>query len=131
MVDIPTTFHQFLKQKFSDFFEGTEGRGDVYSSSQLALRLSQDRNGYKSIEINAVIDPNKWYDVDRVSAYALKNDRHLEGTDFEFKYNFVMQQYAQILELFDRKNYPVTAQQLENLGYKRAEILFGYKGKRD
>ncbi len=111
---------QFAESKFND-------RVHIYRSDDLILRIVQDINGFRSMEISTIKRPDSWFDLSAVRSYVLKNDDYFNVLDFKIAYNFFISEYQKIRALFSEEKYAETVREVSELRYLRAEKIFGSK----
>ena len=131
MLELPTTLQEFLDLHFQFIESYTEGRVHVYTSPDLRLRIVHDRNGKffmdVSVKEHPTKDPADWIIFGDLRSYMLNDDDYLTGNaTFDEISTFFIDRYNTILDLL-KNSYSVTKNALEERGYKRAEVLFGYK----
>lgn len=119
-------FQEFLKDNNFKFLESKfDNRVEIYSSEYLILRIVQDGNLFKSVEVSSRQDANDWFSLNIIRSLVLKNEDYLKVLDFEVACFFLVEYYSVVLDLFSAKNYSLTIKLLKKLEDKRAEIKYG------
>lgn len=106
-----------------------------YQNDVILLRLINDK-GIVNLTIASVYDQDESYDLD-VLGVLLKSKKGEELNHEKLKYDLTRSMtpseeitllennMALIKELFNKDNFKVTQQELDKIGWKRAELLFG------
>lgn len=114
-----------LKQDISAFF------GDYYeifTNGIFQLRFSSSKS-FESIDIKRILPNENWYDLALVKAL-LHGEKKLNHVATIEEYRFFLQnEFANISELFNGRNYPATKRRLDELENERAEQMFPGKTK--
>lgn len=125
-MELTFEFNEFLKEKKFDFVESKfQGRVEIYSSDFLTLRIVQDRNLFKSVEISGKEDPDNWFSLNIIRSFILSNEDYLLALNFEVGLHFLIEYFNVVLGLFLPENYFSTVISLKKLEDKRAEIKYG------
>ena len=122
MIHLPNNFQIFLTENgFHHTQNDPEEEIDIYSSIDLTLRIVEDYNSFKSIDLLGRFTPNKWFSLNVVRSYILNNEDYLKALDFNIGYDFLIKYYKEVLERFDKKNYLTTFEALNKLYERRGE----------
>jgi hypothetical protein len=92
-------------------------------STNFCIRGMSDRL-VESLELRSLFDPNNWYDINVVMAYVGNEDKLLEVLDIDTQSRFVENHLDELAHLFSEEAYPHTIERLEELGNKRAKLMF-------
>ena len=127
MLQLEQEFKEFLNDNFQ-FVENKFGdRVHIYTSSSLVLRIVQDVNGFRSIEISTIRRPDNWFDLSVIRSYILNNEDYFKALDFKIAYAFLISYYQKVKALFDEEKYAATEKAISELRHLRAERNYGYK----
>jgi len=124
-MEFESEFRNFLNQNFKIIESLFEGRVVVYDCGYFVLRIVEDRNLFKSIEVSSELVPDNWFSLNVIRSFILKNDDYFKALDFGIAYVFIMNYFQNIANLFSSRSYPQTAKSLKELEDSRAEIKYG------
>ncbi|SRR6266496_1856622 len=128
MIELGTAFEDFLNEK-GFILEETkrDGRLLIYLSFEFQLRIGEDYNGSKWIDIKRKGNDFQWIELILLMSYILKKDDYLPGIPFDAVKSFFMESFDNILKLLDDDSYSSTLLALQTIKHKRAQFLFGSK----
>lgn len=124
-MELESDFKDFLNQSFKIIETLFDGSVVVYSCDYFILRIVEDRNLFKSMEISSGLNPDKWVSLNIIRSFILKNDDYLKALDFTIASVFLMNYFQEIVNIFNSRSYFQTAQSLKKLVDRRAEIKYG------
>lgn len=108
--------HKDVSDYFGDYYK-------LYSNDFFDLRFVADKS-FTSIDIKSVLSLEDWYDLSLIKALIYDEKVFNQISEVEETISFLKNEMTSIKKLFDKSNYPITKEKLEDLGNKRAKQMF-------
>jgi hypothetical protein len=101
---------------FGDYFE-------IYSNDEIMIRFSNSKS-FKTVDVGKVGDLNVWFDLALVKALIDDEKDLLKITTLDDYNLFLEKSLIQICNLFNKKNFVFTEQNIKLLGQLRVKQMF-------
>lgn len=96
---------------------------DIFTNDSYQLRLSSSKS-FETVDIRSSNPNDNWYDLALVKALLYDEKNLTKATTIEEHKDFLQEEFANIADLFNDRNYLITKKRLEELGNERAEQMF-------
>ena len=126
-LQIEPEFKKFLNDNFKLIEQNGEDTIRIYSSPNYKLRIVQDNNRSRFIDVSTNDKPDDWFYLDVLRSYILNNDDYItsESDSFKTLFKFLSENEEKVQFALNKDNYTQTEAGYERMLRKRSDERFG------